>query len=339
VPRWLFAPLILVACTSQQDSSTLKELPADVTPRAVRATFVTRPLISTKINGAALYHGSDGMHWIIATTTNDVLVVFDAVTGDSIRTVGARGTGMGELRGPAGIVVPGDSIALVVERDNGRVQGFHLPDFKSVGTFGDRLIGTPDAITAYLAGNAWAVYIAHSTDAKSARVSQFRLTVGDGELIAIHWRTFGDTAGNGVISSSGAVAADHNRLLVPGPESGESVYDIDGRFTRRVVSNGAGDPGAAALYACNDKRGYWITTERRDSLNVFHILDRDSFVRLGVFTGMEGRIDRILTVSPAAYAWFPGGVVVARNGNGSFAAISWRDIASALQLRPDCKGG
>jgi 3-phytase len=250
---------------------------------------------------------------------------------------------MGELRGPAGIVVLGDSIALVVERDNGRVQGFHLPDFTSVGTFGDRLIGRPNSITAYLTGNAYAVYIAYDTDAEFARVAQFRLTVGKGELIAIHWRTFGDTTGTAVLHSSEGISVDagHNRLLITDRvgESAIRVYDVDGHFTGRVISGGAAAAGGIGFYACNNSDGYWVTTERRDSVNRFQILDRESLVRVGAFAATAAQPGRMLTVSPRAYATFLTGVVFVARKDGSLAAISWRDIAAALQLRPDCNSG
>lgn len=344
--RWPIASLVVMACASKPDTSALKEVAADAVPTLVGAALVIRSVDAlATVNGLAFYDGWDGNHRIIAATNNGVLAIVDAATGALVRTIGVSGTGMGELREPHGIAILGDSIALVVERGNARVQGFHLPDFTTVGTFGDRLLERPTAITAHLAGNAYAVYVTDNLKSGFARVVQFRLTVGNGELIAIHWRTFGDTSGDGAIHSSEAVGVDaeYRRLLIADNVAGASsikVYDVDGRFSGRVLVTGRGSVGGMALYACDTRSGYWVTTLRGDSADAFHVFDRASMLRVGVLADTIARTGRALAVDARAHGRFPVGGVVAAGGDGDgrLAATSWRDIAVALHLRPDCKG-
>jgi 3-phytase len=311
-------------------------------PVQVPIAFGTRPLDSAAtINGAAFLHGRDGIHSVIASTSTDDFAIVDARTGTLIRKVGVRGTGMGELRGPADVVVLGDSVVLVVERNNARVQGFRLPDFTTIGTFGDRVLERPAAIAAHPAGNAWAVFVTDNLQAGVARVVQYRLTAGKGELVAIHWRTFGDTAGNGALHSSEdiAVDAEHDRLLIldrAADGSSIKVYDTNGRFTGQVLAADSSDIEGVGLYACGKKDGYWVTVEKRDSADRFRVLDRRSLKASGAFTNNALRGTQGFSVDGREFGPFSAGAIVARAGDGRLTAISWRAVSDALQLRRDC---
>lgn len=341
--RWLVGSLFAIACARDSDTRASTEVAADAAPTIVDASVVTRSVDSPALtNGLTFYKGQDGNRRVIAATTNDALAIIDAATGALVRTIGIGGTGMGELREPQGVVVLGDSIALVVERANGRVQGFHLRDFRTVGTFGERLFERPAAIAAHLAGNAYAVYVTDNPKSGPARVVQFRVTVGNGELIAIHWRTFGDTSGDGAIHASEAIGVDaeYGRLMIADHVAAASsikIYDVDGRFSGRTLAAGRGSVGSIALLACDNSMGYWVTTQRGDSTDAFHVFDRVSMRRVGVFADTIGRIGRTLAVHAGPYDQFPAGGVWAAREDGRLASYSWRDIAAALQLRPDCK--
>src|SRR5690606_22430930 len=70
------------------------------------------------------------------------LTVFDAATGEVLRTVGGRGQAPGQFLRPNGVAVFGDH-AFVTERDNRRVQVLRLPDFEPAGTFGEHELRSP----------------------------------------------------------------------------------------------------------------------------------------------------------------------------------------------------
>ena len=86
------------------------------------------------IDSLAVWRPS-GDAWLVATEkSGDVLLVYDLASGAFLRTISGRGTEPGRLQRPNGIAIAGD-LAFVVERDNRRLQVFHLPDGTSLGTF------------------------------------------------------------------------------------------------------------------------------------------------------------------------------------------------------------
>jgi 3-phytase len=320
----------------------------------VRERFFTPFDSAANIDGPAVWHAPDGRHWLLSTAkSTDVVLVNDAATGAAIRQVGGTGAAAGRLARPNGITVIGD-VMLVVERDNHRVQGFRLPELTPLGTFGDTLLRLPYGIGWYEEEpGSYMIYVTdnYETPAETPppdrelgqRVKQFRVTLDEGGMRAEHLRSFGDTAGAGVLRVVESIMPDaaNDRLVIAEETESDSylkVYDLRGRFTGRVFGRGYFPQQAEgiALYACGDGAGYWITTDQGDDTNSYHVFDRTSLEHLGAFTGATTRRTDGVALTQRGFGPFPAGAFYASHLDGSIAAVSWADVAAALRLRADC---
>jgi 3-phytase len=359
-PAALFLTTCFVAfaCGRQPDAGAgqASQAAAAAPPAMIRETYVTPMDSSHNVDGPAVLHLADGRSWLIATAkSTDVLLVFDAATGTPVRRVGSTGRGAGQMRRPNGLLVLGDSLLLVVERDNARVQGFRLPDFTPVGTFGDRLLRLPYGLTAYGDSGSYVVYVTDNYETADeqvppagelgARVKQFRVTMRGGALRATHVRSFGDTSGAGVIRVAESIAVDtaHRRLLIAeeletGGDSHIKVYDLDGRFSGKTFGHGLFPQQAEgiALYRCSDGAGYWLATDQGDSVNTFHVFDRRTLDHIGAFTGAVTRRTDGVALTQRRFGPFQSGAFFGSHVDGAVGALSWDAIAAALKLRTDC---
>lgn len=307
------------------------------------------------IDSPAIWHGPDGQHWLLSTAkSTDVLVVNDAATGKELRRVGGPGKEIGKLERPNGIAVI-DDLALVVERDNHRVQVFRMPAFESLGVFGDSLLRKPYGIAVYPAAEQGA-YVAYVTDnyelvedsvppdsLLGERVRQFRVAVGPERVRAELMATFGDTSGPGVLKVVESIAADvpNNRLLIAEELETAShikVYTLDGRFTGKVIDSGLFPNQAEGiiLYECGDTAGYWITTDQGMEANTFHVFDRQTLAHVGSFRGTQTLNTDGIALTQRGFGDFPNGAFYAVHNDGNVAAFSWQAIADSLKLRKDC---
>ena len=307
------------------------------------------------IDSPAVWHGPDGQHWLLSTAkTTDVLVVNDAATGKELRRVGGPGTAPGRMERPNGVFVI-DDLAMVVERDNRRVQVFRLPDFASVGVFGSELLKKPYGIAAYpaAAAGSYMVYVTDNYEMADEavppdsmlgeRVRQFRVAVGAGKLEVEPVAAFGETSGPGVLRVVESIAADvpNNRLLIAEElETGShiKVYTLDGRFTGQIIDSGLFPHQAEGiiLYACGDTAGYWLATDQGMTVNTFHVFDRQTLAHLGSFQGETTLNTDGIALTQRGFGSFPSGAFYAVHNDGNVAAFSWDAIADALKLRKDC---
>lgn len=347
------AVLALPAC--RQAAREASPATGSARPVSLQEAWQTERDTLDNIDSPAVWHGPDGQHWIISTAkTTDVLVVHDAATGKELRRVGGPGTEVGKLERPNGIAVI-DHLALVVERDNHRVQVFRLPSFESLGVFGDSLLRKPYGITVYPAAEPEA-YVAYVTDnyelvedsvppdsLLGERVRQFRVVLGPNEVRAELMGTFGDTSGPGVLKVVESIAADvpNNRLLIAEELETAShikVYTLDGRFTGKVIDSGLFPNQAEGilLYECGDTAGYWITTDQGMEANTFHVFDRQTLTHVGSFRGEQTLNTDGIALTQRGFGDFPSGAFYAVHNDGNVAAFSWEAIADSLRLRKDC---
>ncbi|HKU61105.1 MAG TPA: hypothetical protein VJQ44_07815 [Gemmatimonadales bacterium] len=346
-----------------------KEPAADKAPAAAEApapdpvvadlpeAWLTHRDTLDNIDSPAVWHGPKGQHWLLSTAkTTHVLVVNDAATGAPIRRVGGPGKAKGQLLRPNGIAVI-DDLALVVERDNHRVQVFRLPEFTSLGTFGDDVLRLPYGLTVFPDKEAghYTVYVTDNYEMPDEtvppdsllgqRVRQFRVGVTPSGISAESVKAFGETAGPGVLKVVESIEADpsHDRLLIAEELEGGSVikeYTLEGKFTGRLVGPGLFPHQAEGiiLYSCGDTAGYWVTTDQSLEVNTFHVFDRTTLAHLGSFRGNTTLNTDGIALTQRGYGAFPNGAFFAVHNDGNVAAFSWAAIADALKLRKDCPG-
>jgi 3-phytase len=351
----LLALLLLVACRPGEGrpSAAAASAVPDSVPTLAEVWMTPRDT-ADNIASPAVWHGPEGQHWLLATAKyTDVLVVNDAGSGAPVRRLGGSGTGPGQMERPNGIAVVGD-LALVVERDNHRVQVFRLPEFTSLGTFGDSLLRLPYGIALYGDGpDRYMVYVTDNYEMPDEsippdsllgqRVRTFRVTVAGDRIRVEPLGAFGETGGPGVLKVVESIAVDrpNNRLLIAEElETGShiKVYTLEGKFADRIIGEGLFPNQAEGiiLYACGDTAGYWLATDQSLAVNTFHVFDRMTLDHVGSFRGDSTLNTDGIALTQRGFGRFPSGAFYAVHNDGNVAAFSWADIASRLGLRADC---
>lgn len=319
----------------------------------IEEAFLTPRDTSDNVDSPAVWHGPEGQHWLLATAKQgDVIRVADATTGEMIRRVGSSGTDLGQFERPNGIAVI-DSLMLVVERDNRRVQVLSLPDFTSLGTFGEDRFRLPYGLTVFKDQSEYVLYVTDAYEEPDEsvpplseldeRVKQFRFSVDDGALSAEHVRTFGDTTGTGVLKVVESIWADpeNNRLLIAEEREGESqikVYTLNGTFTGTTIASSyfSHEAEGIMLYECGSS-GYWLTTDQGEQGNTFHVFERTSLNYEGSFRGKTVSNTDGIFVTEQAFGPFEQGAFYAVHNDGNTVAFDWTSISTALDLNAQCK--
>lgn len=306
------------------------------------------------IDSPAVWHGPAGEHWMLVTSkAKDLIRVHDASTGRLLRDVGVRGNAPGAFRRPNGIAVV-DDLLWVVERDGRRVQLFRLPDFTVLGQYGVPELVKPYGIAVVRHGaGRYRTWVTDSYElvpdevppdsALGRRVREYVVTVAQGGLTSALVRTFGDTAGPGVLRVVESIAADstYRRLLIAEELEGASlikVYDWEGRFTGDTIAASffPNQAEGIVLYACGDSSGYWVATDQGKQVNTFHLFDRVDFRHLGSFQSKTILNTDGIALTQRGFPGFPAGAFFAVHDDGGVAAIAWPQVAEPAGLRTDC---
>lgn len=345
----LALPLVFLAGCTDADAPRV-----DVPVAVVSEIFVTPLDRASNMDSPAVWFGAGGEAWVIATgKSTHRLYIYDAATGEPIRTVGRRGAGPGEFRRPNGIAVSGD-LAIVVERDNARVQVLSLPEFEHVVSFGADVLRRPYGVAVlerdpadvdiFVTDDYHGALGRTPADAElGARVKHFRMSRESASAAVRFVSALGDTAGAGRLHKVESIAADPDAgILLIADEAARDVkvYRLDGSFTGRVLGGDVirHEPEGIALYACGQDEGYWIVTDQHRTDNRFLIFDRRTFELVGAFTGSAVRNTDGIALVQRAVGALRAGVLYAVHDDRGVGAFAWRDIAAALGLRDDCVG-
>jgi 3-phytase len=329
---------------------------AKVPHEVVAEAFVTTPTPQDNLDSPAVWAAPDGKRWVITTAKKSgELVVFDGDSGERLRTVGGKGAAPGQLDRPNGVSVVGD-VALVVERDNHRVQVFSLPEFKSLAVFGAEELKKPYGLWAQLKEGGIEVIVSDNymlgADEEtvpplaelSQRFRRYQLVREGDAWKATLKQTFGDTSEAGAIRIAESVYADadNDRLLLAEEDvpTGTRLREYklsDGRYAGRDIGAGLYKAQAEgiALLRCEDGSGYWVGTDQFKDRSLFHVFDRKTLEHIGAFAGKVTANTDGVWLDARGDARFPQGVFYALHDDQAVAAFDWRDIASALKLK-DC---
>lgn len=361
-PRLLIAAGMaawLAGCASTRPVPVVP-IPSGPAPATVTVveSYVSAESPADELDSLATWPTEDGRTWLIATAkASHRLVVFDADTGEQLRTFGGEGSGPGQFKRPNGVAVDGDYL-FVVERDNRRVQVLALPDFEVVGTFGEKQLRSPYGIwlTEKEPGEL-EVYVTDSfmygkrydevppLSELDQRVRRFRIAFDqDGGMRAQYAGSFGDTSDEAALRMVESIAGDpgNDRLLIADEDrrhvSTLREYSFSGRYTGRSLPQDAfgAEAEGVALWTCPDGSGYWIAVDQLAPLTLFHLFDRVTLQPRGTFHGaVTARTDGV-ALHAAASAGFPGGALYAVHDDQSVTAFDLRDVARSLGLQTDC---
>lgn len=346
--------LVLLGCSNgsanknQQkiDSPSVKE----ATKKVIKEKISTDRDEGDNVDSPAIWHGSDGENWLLATAKEgNTVIIFDASTGKFIKRF--SGNGENTFARPNGIAVI-DNIMLIIERDNHRVQAFSLPDLKPLGIIGEAILKRPYGVAVDRVKNTYHIYVTDNYEtpdgqippasALGERIQYFTFTIHGDNLVAVHKKAFGDTAGQGVLNKVESIAVDreHNRLLIADEYEKQrniKIYDVNGKFTGNLISSKyfVNEPEGIVRYDCSGGNGYWITTDQGKVDNKFEVFDRKSLKHIGTFGGEITLNTDGIALTQKSFGEFPDGAFYPVHDDGSVMGFSWSDIASALKL--DCK--
>jgi 3-phytase len=320
----------------------------------VKEAFTTRRDDSDNVDSPAVWHGGNGQNWLLATAKEgNVINVYDAASGEILTGFGSTGSGSGELRRPNGISVI-DDFAVIVERDNRRIQVFSLPDFAPLGFFGDSVLRMPYGITIDMFEGNYHLYVTDNyetpdeetppADSLGERVHHFVFTIENNQVDAKHVKAFGDTSGEGVLHKVESILIDrvYNRLLIADEHEEHrnvKVYDVDGNFTGQIIPHNYFfyEPEGIAVWECkSDSSGYYLMVDQGKINNTFQVFDRKTLEYIGGFGGEITLNTDGIAITQKAFGDFRYGAFYPVHDDGSLTAISWEDIANTLNLIKEC---
>jgi 3-phytase len=355
------AALCLAACaTPRVESPASSTVHASVAPAGtvtVLERYVTPENPDDELDSLATWPTEDGATWLIATAKNThELVVFDADSGEQLRSVGRRGAGLGEFLRPNGVFVHGD-VLFVSERDNRRVQMLHLPDFAPLGAFGQDVLRSPYGLwvherapddlevfvtDSFMDGDRFDVVPPLATLERRLRRFQVRFDPAGRPQVGAGV-AFGDTGEALALRMVESLVGDpaFDRLLVADEHRDRRAlreYTLDGRATAGGVAPGVfqAEPEGLALWACTADSGYWIAADQLLPLTVFRVFDRATLAPRGTFSGQVTAWTDGVALHASPTPRFPAGVLFAVHHDRAVAAFDLGDVARALGLDPAC---
>lgn len=342
-------------CASEEARGRTQASDTDSIP-VIAEAWVSAVDTLDNVDGPGIWFSDSGPRVIASAKATDVLIIYDAVSGESLRRVAGPGTRRGRLERPNGVLVLGDSVLLVVERDNRRVQAFALPRFESLGSFGDRELLLPYGLAAYQpSGSIWRVYVTDNYEEPEdsvprlprldRRVKWYDVSFTRSGLVSRFGGAFGDTTAAGAIRIIESIQLDPilGRIVIAEEDERATQvkeYTLDGRFTGRTFGLGRFTQQAEgiALFACSDSSGYWVTTDQGPAVNTFHLFDRRTLEHVGAFRGKVTNTTDGVALTQRAVGPFPSGVFFASHFDAAISAFDWREIAAATGARAECPG-
>ena len=339
--------------------------PRNSTPEAPKATtsvdaVIPEAWVSTsdpvdELDSLAVWPTEDGHTWLIATAkSSQSLVVYDAETGERLRSVGGPGTGPLQFGRPNGIAVFGD-LLFVAERDNHRVQVLQLPGFASLGMVGEDVLKVPYGLWVRETGpDELEIFVTDSfmTDFRTRelppmaeldqRVKRFEVHVDDaGKLHSRYLGAFGDTTEAGALRMVESIAGDavNDRLLIADEDRrvGSTLreYNLEGLYRSHSLPPFDADAEGVALWTCDAGAGYWIGVDQLRP-TIFRLFDRSTLEPVKTFSGQVVANTDGQVLYAVGTPRFPAGALYALHDDKAVAAFDLRDIVRALGLSDRC---
>jgi 3-phytase len=326
--------------------------------KRVPEVFRTAPLTAGKdVDSLAYWQPREGTPWLLVTVKDrNLVLILDATTGKQLGELGTPGEALGELNRPNGIAVI-DDLALVVERDNHRVQVFRLPGFEPLGTFGEELLRSPYGVAVDRPGEWYEVFVTDSYDSPeheppapdvcANRVRHYRFRPGEAGLDVELVRCFGEATGEGALYRVESVVidralgrlylADESRLRL-----NLKAYSLDGTFLGTTFGDGHHyrEPEGLTLVRCGPEEqhlGYLIAADQTQPSR-FLVYARRGLGFLGGFTGEPAiAVTDGITFGVVHDRAGTSEMLYATHHDVQVVGYRWSDIAAAMGLRTDCR--
>ena len=317
-------------------------------PVIIKEVYQTLRNEDDNVDSPAFWEGIDGENCIISTAKSaNVLIVDDAGTGKNIKRIGSKGETLGQLSRPNGISVA-DDFVFVVERDNHRVQVFNLPEFESLGTFGDSLLIKPYGIFVYKTNeNNYSVFVTDNYEngndivppdnELNKRVQKYLVNIKNAKMKVSFEKYFGETSGNGILRIVESIYGDtaNNVLLIAEEDTSRSsvkVYNLNGNYSGKDFGSDIfkGQVEGISLYDDGKGGGFWIITDQSKKHNLFNIFDRKTFKYLASFMGPNTFNTDGIWITNKSFGNFSKGAFFAVNNDGNVSAFDLKEIINLL---------
>lgn len=294
---------------------------------------------------------SDGDTSVVLVTakgTHD-LQRFDGASGQRLDSWGRQGAELGMFDRPNAVIVV-DDFALIVERDNRRVQVLQMPEGTPLGAFGADVLRYPYGVAAAGSPEGLVVWVTDDyedvedvvPDDLTNRLHRFDVTLAPGSAPRVRAHaTHGAPHGEGALRIVESIQLDPDaELLLVADESRKSYleYGFDGSYRGRQLGapDIEGDPEGILLIRCGPDGGYWVLTDQQDDVTLFRVYDRVTRQALGVFRGEITTNTDGATFELGPVPGFPDGVVYAVHDDQAITAFDWAEVTRRLDLRADC---
>lgn len=316
------------------DAPTKGEGETDSTSDGIVVESFFTPEEGETTDTPAVWHGDDDHLLVVTDKDANELLVFDAADGSYRDSIGQEGMDVGEFRFPNSVEIVGD-IALVVERDNTRVQVLEMPTGSPIGTFGQKDLRAPYGSRTIATEDGYEVYVTDNYDPDGwadldERIKHYRVTLSDGGVEADLINVFGDTNGEGALEIVETIHVDpvHDRLLIADEgDQAIKLYDLAGEFVEVVTTvfddgflDRGNDPEGIALYSTGNGGGYLLFTEQTDP-SVFHVVDRESLEYRTRFSGEETANTDGIWLTQESFGPFSSGAFYADHDDRTVAAF------------------
>lgn len=298
--------------------------------------FSTERDSALNVDSVAIWHGESGQHWIIATAkTGNTLPVYDACTGELLKTIGSSGKALGQLDRPNGIAVQ-DDFLFIVERNNRRLHIFQLPEGKPIAMReGD--LGWPYGIAVYkTADKTYMVYVTDNagkrSDVQSKKIYQYQVSYDDKNMHITLIRVFGDKQGSGALLKVESIAVDplYNRLFIADEHASRKnvkIYSLDGQFTGQTIGDALikSEPEGIAVYEVG-AGGYVVVTDQDKQNNTFVVFDRITLEPICTFMGEKTRNTDGIAITNKQFGPFSAGALYVVHDDGCIHAYDWQAL-------------
>lgn len=345
--------ILFISCNKNKDEvTTEKETQKNKdSVLIIKEDFVSKWNENDNVDSPAFYQNGED-EWIIATMKeSDGLIIYDANDGSTIKKIGKSGAGEVEFERPNGIWVIND-LALIVERDNHRVQVLSLPDFKFLGFIGaDKLI-RPYGLCVFEYENGYELYVTDQYETEDEkipadselgeRVHHYNFNITEGKLAYDFVRYLGEISGKGALRTVESIFADpnHNNLMIA-EETEEythiKIYDLE----KGTYKNSIGEDlfkyqaEGIALYDCGNNEGFWFLTDQHEGNNTFHIFDRKTLEYITSFKSKTTQNTDGVWLTQTSYGKFPAGAFIAVHNDGGIGLFDLRRLMKELDI--NCK--
>ena len=348
---------LLAGCVTHRRSTSAPNAPKAHTAvdAVIAEAWVSDASSGEELDSLAVWRTPGGPTWLIATAkSSHTLVVYDAQTGQRLRSIGGPGQGPLQFNRPNGIAVYGD-VLFVAERDNHRVQALRLPDFTPLGSFGQDVLQVPYGLWLHETGPGQVELLV--TDSFMAdfrtgtlppmaelnqRVKRFTIDLDTPNGLQAQYRgAFGDTEPAGALRMVESIAGDpvHDRLLIAEEDRrvGSTLrdYSLAGGYRAHSLPRFEADAEGIALWACTADDGYWVAVDQLQP-TVFRLYGRKDLKPVKTFSGKVVANTDGQTLYTGATPRFPGGALYALHDDKSVAAFDLRDLVKTLGLTGHC---